>query len=46
MPDKRAANDAIIAAIAWQHDMVLVTRNVEDFTGMGAQLLNPWEWPS
>ncbi|OQP34306.1 type II toxin-antitoxin system VapC family toxin [Pantoea latae] len=45
VPDKRAANDAIIAAIAWQHDMVLVTRNLKDFTGMGAQLLNPWEWP-
>jgi len=25
--------------------MVLVTRNLKDFTGMGAQLLNPWEWP-
>ena len=45
VPDKRAANDAIIAAIAWQHDMVLVTRNVKDFTGMGAKLLNPWDWP-
>lgn len=44
VPDRRSANDAIIAAIAWQHDMVLVTRNVKDFTGMGAQLVNPWEW--
>jgi len=43
VPDKRSANDAIIAAIAWQHDMVLVTRNLKDFTGMGAQLINPWE---
>ena len=45
MPDKRSANDAIIAAIAWQHHMVLVTRNEKDFSGMGAQLLNPWAWP-
>jgi len=45
VPDKRSANDAIIAAIAWQHDMVLVTRNEKDFSGMGVQLLNPWEWP-
>lgn len=44
IPDQRSANDAIIAAIAWQHDMVVVTRNVKDFTGMGAQLINPWEW--
>ncbi|WP_258576363.1 hypothetical protein [Candidatus Pantoea persica] len=41
MPDKRSANDAIVAAIAWQHDMVLVTRNLKDFTDMGEQLLNP-----
>lgn len=44
VPDQRSANDAIIAAIAWQHDMVVVTRNVKDFTGMDAQLINPWEW--
>lgn len=44
VPDKRFANDVIIADIVWQGDMVLVTCNVKDFTGIDAQLLNPWEW--
>ncbi|WP_332842092.1 PIN domain-containing protein [Glycomyces niveus] len=34
--------DAYVAATAIVHDMVLVTRNVEDFEQTGARLLNPF----
>lgn len=43
VPDRRSECDAWIAATAWRHDMVLVTRNTRDFEGMGVALLNPWE---
>lgn len=36
--------DAQIAAVALAQDLTLVTRNVEDFAGMGVSLLNPWAW--
>ena len=35
--------DGVIAATALEHDLTLVTRNVKDFTGLGARVLNPWE---
>ncbi len=44
IPDRRPANDAMIAAIAYCHNMTLVTRNVKDFAGLGVTLLNPWCW--
>ena len=34
--------DLIIAAIALENDMTLVTRNVKDFTGLGLPIFNPW----
>ena len=34
--------DIQIAAVALAHDLTLVTRNTEDFAGMGLALLNPW----
>ena len=37
-----AAADAQIAAIAIQHEFILVTRNEKDFVHFGIQLLNPW----
>jgi predicted nucleic acid-binding protein len=37
-----AVMDSLIAATARQHKMVLVTRNVADFTATGLSLLNPW----
>ena len=43
VPDERPATDALIAATALHHDMVLVTRNVRDFAGMGVMVLNPWD---
>lgn len=35
--------DAIIAAICRHHGVSLVTRNVDDFTGTGIVVVNPWE---
>jgi toxin FitB len=35
--------DSLIAAVALQHRMVLVTRNISDFSATGRSLLNPWE---
>ncbi len=37
--------DGMIAATAWEHGLILVTRNVRDFEGLGVTLLNPWEDP-
>jgi toxin FitB len=34
--------DALIAATAAIHDLVVVTRNVRDFRRLGAPILNPW----
>jgi len=35
--------DGLLAATALQHDLTLVTRNVEDFAGLGVSLVNPWQ---
>lgn len=35
--------DAQIAATALEHGLTLVTRNVRDFAGLGAEIVNPWE---
>ena len=35
--------DGLIAATALAHGLTEVTRNVKDFVGLGATLLNPWE---
>jgi toxin FitB len=43
VPDKRGQRDALIAATALVHSMVVVTRNVADFEPMGVQFLNPWD---
>lgn len=36
------AIDSLLAATAARHDLVLVTRNVRDFEGLGVPLVNPW----
>lgn len=35
--------DGLLAATALVHELVLVTRNSNDFTPTGAAVLNPWE---
>jgi hypothetical protein len=42
VPNRRAERDALIAATAIVHGMSVVTRNVSDFEGTGALLINPW----
>ena len=37
-----AVADAQIAAVAIQHELILVTRNEKDFVHFDIQLLNPW----
>ena len=43
VPDRRSERDALIAATALVHGMMVVTRNVADFAPMGVALINPWE---
>ncbi|MER9203466.1 type II toxin-antitoxin system VapC family toxin [Mesorhizobium sp. M0933] len=37
--------DLALAATARVHDLILVTRNLKDFTGRGVRLLNPFKDP-
>jgi predicted nucleic acid-binding protein len=39
-------SDGLIAATALEHGLVLVTRNVRDFGGIGLDVLSPWELPN
>ena len=43
VPDKCGERDALIAAAALVHGMVVVTRNVADFKPTGVTIVNPWE---
>lgn len=43
IPDPLPEMDALIAATALVHDLILVTRNTKDFRRTGVRLLNPWE---
>ena len=36
------AFDSLIAAIALQHRLIIVTRNIKDMQGSGAEVVNPW----
>ncbi|MGD9636232.1 MAG: type II toxin-antitoxin system VapC family toxin [Pirellulales bacterium] len=42
VPDPAPERDSMIAAIALEHGMTLVTRNVKDFERTGVRLFNPW----
>lgn len=35
--------DSLIASTALQHNLILATRNLTDFSVSGVQLINPWE---
>jgi predicted nucleic acid-binding protein len=37
------AMDSLIAATAVVHDLILITRNVNDFENTGIEIVNPWE---
>ena len=36
--------DAMIAATADTHNLIVVTRNIRDFGSLGVQTLNPFKW--
>jgi toxin FitB len=38
-----SAPDGLIAATALEHGLIVVTRNVKDFAGLGVEIPNPWE---
>lgn len=42
IPDRRNEADALIAATAVVHGLVVVTRNIQDFQGTGVILVDPW----
>ncbi len=41
----RTQADMLIASTAILHDLPLATRNVKDFTGCGARIIDPWKGP-
>ncbi len=43
VPDPRPFRDALIAATALVHELVVVTRDVADFAPTGAKVLDPWQ---
>lgn len=43
VPGQRNEADALIAATALVHGMILVTRNVRDFEGAGVVVVDPWQ---
>ena len=43
VPDPVSERDAWIAAIALEHGLTVVTRDVKDFARTGVALLNPWD---
>lgn len=42
--DPDVSEDALIAATAIQHSLVVVTRNVRDFVPFGVRVFNPFEF--
>jgi predicted nucleic acid-binding protein len=42
VPDRRNEADALIAATAIVHGLMVVTRTIQDFQGTGIVLVDPW----
>jgi predicted nucleic acid-binding protein len=42
VPEEAPANDALVAATAEAHGMVVVTRNVRHFEPLGVRVRDPW----
>ncbi|MGH1472648.1 MAG: type II toxin-antitoxin system VapC family toxin [Cellvibrionaceae bacterium] len=42
VPDPKAERDGMMAAIAMEHRMPVVTRNERDFAYTGVKIINPW----
>lgn len=42
IPNRRNEADALIAATALVHGLIVVTRNVRNFEATGAVVINPW----
>ena len=38
--------DALLAATALRHNLILASRNVRDFSFVGLAIINPWEAPT
>ena len=43
VPDPRSDRDVLLAATALVHGMTVVTRNADDFSSSGVEILNPGE---
>jgi predicted nucleic acid-binding protein len=43
VPNPQAERDALIAATALVHGLIVVTRNTSDFDATGVSILNPWQ---
>lgn len=43
VPDRRNEADALIGSTALVHNLTVVTRNVRDFDGTGAIVVDPWQ---
>ena len=43
VPHPEHSLDKLIAATALIHDLIVVTRNVDDFAGTGARVVNPFK---
>ena len=42
VPVSKPYRDSLIAATAAEHGMIVATRNVADFKGLGVEVVNPW----
>jgi toxin FitB len=46
VPNPRPERDALIAATALTHGLIVATHNISDFESLGVAVLNPWQTPA